>query len=78
MGGAYTYAGDLSGAPDTGAQQVSLRYGYFLSESVELFGQYVSIMNRRYGTYNFGDGLDISTGPGATLTGSGFGLAVAF
>ena len=78
MGGAYTYAGDLSGAPDTGAQQVSLRYGYFLSESVELFAQYVSIMNQRYGTYNFGDGLDISTRPGATLTGSGFGLAFAF
>ncbi len=74
----YTRAGDLAGAPGTGANQLSLRYGHFIGEGAELYAQYTAIRNGPNGTYNFGDILNVSTGAGARLTGFGTGLAYAF
>ncbi len=78
LGAVYTRAGDLSGAVNTGASQYSLRYGYVLSEGAELYGQYTIIRNDANGSYNFGDGLNIVTSPGARLSGLGAGFAYAF
>lgn len=74
----YTHAGDLSGTTGTGASQVSLRYGYALSPGAELYGQYTAIRNGPYGTYNFGDLLNVATAAGARLSGFGVGVAYAF
>jgi predicted porin len=74
----YTRAADLSGAPGTGANQVSLRYGRTLGKGTEAYGQYTAIRNGPFGTYNFGDILNIPTGAGARLTGFGIGMAYAF
>lgn len=78
LGAVYTRAGDLSGTVNTGASQLSLRYGYLLSEGTELYGQYTVIRNRANGSYNFGDGLHVPTATGARLSGLGAGLAYAF
>jgi predicted porin len=78
LGAVYTYAGNLSGTTQTGCNQLSLRYGYFLSEVVELLGQYTIIQNKAKGTYNFGDGLYIATTPGARVSGFGVGVAYTF
>ena len=78
LGAVYTRAGDLSGTADTGANQFSLRYGYALAESTELYAQYTAIRNRINGTYNFGDGLNIATAAGARLSGLGAGMAYGF
>lgn len=78
LGAVYTRAGDLSGTVDTGADQLSLRYGYVFAEGAELYGQYTAIRNRANGTYNFGDGLNIATSPGARISGLGAGVAYAF
>ena len=74
----YTRAGDLSGTANTGANQLSLRYGYVLSDAAELYAQFTVIHNRANGTYNFGDGLNIATVAGARLSGLGVGMAYAF
>ncbi len=76
LGAMYTFAGDLSRTSGTGATQVSSRYGYLLSNSVELYAQYTAILNRSNG--NYGDGLNTSTGPGVMLSGFGTGLAFSF
>ena len=78
LGAVYTHAGNLSGTTQTGCNQLSLRYGYFLSEIVELFSQYTIIQNQANGTYNFGDGLYIATLPGARISGFGAGIAYTF
>lgn len=78
LAGVYTYASDLSGGYGTGARQISSRYGYSLSRSVELYTQYTTILNRPNGTYNYGDGLTTSTRPGSMLSGVGTGLAFSF
>ncbi len=78
LGAVYTRAGDLSGTVNTGASQYSLRYGYVVSEAVELYGQYTVIRNDANGSYNFGDGLNIVTSSGARLSGLGAGFAYAF
>lgn len=78
VGLVYTRAGDLSGAVSTGANQLSLRYGYAFVEGGELYGQYTLIRNRANGTYNFGDGLNIATSPGAKISGLGVGMGYAF
>jgi predicted porin len=78
LGAVYTRAGELSGAVNTGASQYSLRYGYVVSEGAELYGQYTVIRNDGNGSYNFGDGLNIVTSPGATISGLGAGFAYAF
>ncbi|HXU93728.1 MAG TPA: porin [Gallionella sp.] len=78
LGAVYTRAGDLSGTAGTGANQFSLRYGYVLFDGAELYGQYTAIRNRANGTYNFGDGLNIATSSGATISGLGMGVAYAF
>ncbi len=78
LGAVYTRAGDLSGTSNTGASQYSLRYGYVISEGAELYGQYTVIRNDANGSYNFGDGLNIPTAPGARISGLGAGFAYAF
>lgn len=78
LGAVYTRAGDLSGTANTGANQFSLRYGFVLAEGTELYAQYTVIRNRINGTYNFGDGLNITTAAGARLSGLGAGMAYAF
>jgi predicted porin len=78
LGVVYTYAGELSGSTQTGANQLSLRYDYFISEVVQLYGQYTNIQNRANGTYNFGDGLYIATASGARISGFGMGMAYTF
>lgn len=74
----YTHAGDLTRTTGTGANQFSLRYGYALGQGAELYGQYTAIRNGPYGTYNFGDILNVATAAGARLSGFGVGMAYAF
>lgn len=78
LGAVYTRASDLSGTTGTGAGQFSLRYGYVFDEGAELYGQYTAILNKANSTYNFGDGLNIATAPGARVSGLGVGAAYAF
>ncbi len=78
LGAVYTIADDLSGASNTGADQISARYGYFLADAIELYGQCTAIHNGANATYNFGDGLAIATRQGANLSGFGVGLACSF
>ena len=79
VGAVYTQAGDLSGTLDTGAQQISLRYGYYLSSTkqTELYFQYTHLKNDANGSYNFADGLMMSTSAGASLSGIGVGISHA-
>lgn len=78
LGVVYAHAGNLSGTSKIGCDQLSLRYGYFLSKAFELYCQYTHIQNRASGSYNFGDGLYIATDPGARISGIGMGMAYAF
>ncbi len=78
IGAVYTTAGDLTGGANTGASQWSVYYGFFFSDTVELYGQLTTIRNSANAAYNFGDGLNVATSQGANLTGVGVGLACSF
>lgn len=59
-------AQDVSGLPNTGAQQFALGYGYTLSKSTELFGAWARLINDSAATYTpltfLINGLGLPTG----------------
>ncbi len=78
FGATYAIAGDLGGFADTGATQLSLRYGYSFSKRSELYAMYSSLNNKTYGQYNFSAGNVLAGAAGAKLTGLGVGIAHSF
>ncbi len=79
FGLSYTKAGNLGAAVNTGAKQLSLRYGYQFSKRTEAFAMYSALTNDAAGTFNTNAG-NIITGSatGAKLTGFGAGLVHTF
>jgi predicted porin len=83
VGLTYTKAGDLgnntaSTNVDTGATQVSLRYGYMMSKRTEAYGMYTNISNKAKGTYNFSDVAAMSAAAGSSVSGFGVGVRHTF
>ena len=80
IAGFYTRAGDRTGTANSGARQITLRYGYNFSKRTELYGMYTNISNDTNGAYNFiaGDGTSVAGTAGSKLSGIGVGIAHAF
>jgi predicted porin len=74
----YTKAGDQGGVADTGATQISLRYGYMLSKRTELFGMYTDIKNDAAASYNFADVVQPAAATGSGVKGYGVGVRFTF
>lgn len=74
----YTKAGDLSGTTDTGATQVSLRYGYMMSKRTELFAMATHINNKTNASYNFSDVAPLASANGSSVKGYGVGVRHTF
>jgi len=79
IGLSYVKAGNLGAAVNSGAKQLSLRYGYNFSKRTELYGMYSALTNDAAANYNFTGG-NIVTGSvaGAKLSGFGVGLVHTF
>jgi predicted porin len=82
LGIAYAKNGDYNGVSNTGANQLSLRYGYSFTKATELYAAYTSISN---GSATTGYGFNASAptvsptrGVGAKQTGLGLGLIHSF
>ena len=73
----YAVAGATSTA-STGANQVSLRYGYDLSKRTELFAAYTALKNDTAGAYGFSAGTTFGTNAGSSQSAIGTGLIVSF
>lgn len=72
----YAIAGPTSTA-NTGANQVSLRYGYNFSKRTELFAAYTALKNETAGTYGFATGTELGTAAQRTAsTQSAFGTGL--
>lgn len=74
----YTNAGDYGSLADSGATQISLRYGYTFSKRTELYGMYTQINNKAKGTYNFADVTPFPAAAGAKVGGFGVGVRYTF
>lgn len=66
--------GEYNDVANTGAQQLSLRYGYNFSKRSELYAAYTSLSNDSAANYGFYSG----SAPGSKLTGLGFGMIQSF
>lgn len=79
LGLSYVKAGNMAGVANTGAKQLSLRYGYNFSKRTELYGMYTSLTNDTAANYNLSGGTPIAgSQAGAKLTGFGVGLIHTF
>lgn len=79
FGAFYTSAGLLNGVANTGATQVSLRYGYNFSKRTEAYALYTVINNNSAANYGFADVANGYTGTaGSKLSGLGMGLVHTF
>ncbi|MGB7650815.1 MAG: porin [Gallionella sp.] len=82
FGLSYTQAADASvggvTATNTGAKQISLRYGYAMTKRSEVYGMYSQLANKAAGTYNFADVAPLASNAGATLSGFGVGVRHSF
>ncbi|MDH2916437.1 MAG: hypothetical protein PXX77_06100, partial [Gallionella sp.] len=78
FGGAFVKMGDLGSYKDTGATQLSLRYGYNFSKRTEAYVMYSQLTNAKYGHYNFSAGNTITSAAGAKLSGFGAGVSHSF
>ncbi len=83
----YVSAGNLGGVVNTGAKQLSLRYGYTLSKRTEVFGMYSALTNDSGAMYNLSAGNAVTAagaapaalnGVGSKLSGFGAGLVHTF
>ena len=70
----YAKNGNYNGAPNTGAKQFTLRYGYNHSVSTELYAAYTSLHNDTAANYGFYKGSAI----GSKQTGLGLGMIHSF
>lgn len=79
FGAFYTKAGSMSGTTATGANQVSLRYGYNFSKRTEAYALYTAIKNDTNANYGIADVANGYTGvAGSKISGLGFGLVHTF
>jgi predicted porin len=78
FGASYAKMGDLGTYADTGATQISLRYGYNFSKRTEAYAMYSKLTNKKYGQYNFSAGNTIVSSAGASMSGFGVGIAHSF
>lgn len=78
FGGAFVTMGDLGSYKDTGATQLSLRYGFNFSKRTEAYVMYSQLTNAKYGHYNFSAGNAVTSAAGAKLTGFGAGVSHSF
>ncbi len=78
LGASFTKAGDYGTSVDTGATQISLRYGYTMSKRTELYGMYTQISNKAAGKYNFVDVATLPSAAGAKVSGFGLGVRHTF
>ncbi|NOT19882.1 MAG: porin [Sideroxydans sp.] len=78
FGGAFVKMGDLGSYKDTGASQLSLRYGFNFSKRTEAYVMYSQLTNAKYGQYNFSAGNVVTGAAGAKLTGFGAGVSHSF
>jgi predicted porin len=78
VGATFVKAGDLGSFKDTGATQLSLRYGFNFSKRTEAFAMYSAVSNKTYGQYNFSAGNTIASSAGAKLSGFGAGVIHSF
>ena len=82
LGIAYAKDGDYNGVSNTGANQLSLRYGYNFTKATELYAAYTSVSNGN-ATAIYGFNASAATvaptrGVGAKQTGLGLGLIHSF
>jgi predicted porin len=79
VGAFYTKAGLLGGVAATGANQISLRYGYNFSKRTEAYALYTAIKNDTNANYGIADVANGYTGvAGSKISGLGFGLVHTF
>jgi predicted porin len=78
IGLSYAKQGDLGSAKDTGATQLSLRYGFDLSKRTQVFAMYSTLSNKTAGQYALSAGQTIASAAGAKYSGFGAGLQHTF
>ncbi len=78
IGATFTKAGNYGGVADTGATQLSLRYGYMMSKRTEAYAMYTNINNKAAASYNFSDVATIPANVGSKVSGFGAGVRHTF
>jgi predicted porin len=80
FGISYAKQGNLGSATNTGAKQVSLRYGFDFSKRTQLFVMFSQLSNDTAGQYAMSaqSASAIASAPGATYSGIGAGLQHSF
>jgi len=78
LGVSFANQGDLGSAKDTGATQLSLRYGYDFSKRTQAFVMYSALSNKAKGQYALSAGQAIASAAGAKYSGFGAGLQHSF
>lgn len=73
----YAKAGETN-VTATGANQVSLRYGFNLSKRTELFAAYTSLSNDTAGVYGFSGGTNFGLQAGSKQKAVGLGMIHSF
>jgi predicted porin len=74
VGLSYAKNGEFNSVADTGASQISLRYGHSLSKSTQLYAAYSTLSNDPLATY----GSYTNEAAGAKVDGLGVGMILAF
>ncbi|MEO8332520.1 MAG: porin [Gallionella sp.] len=74
LGASFAKNGNYNGVTNTGAKQLSLRYGYNFSKRTELYGAYTSLSNDTGANYGFYTG----SATGSKQTGLGLGMIHSF
>jgi predicted porin len=75
IGAAYVMAGNNNGVANTGANQLSLKYGYAFSKRTEAYALYTQISNKTASTSGFNAAV---VGAGSKDSGFGVGLRHTF
>jgi len=78
FGLSYAKLGNMGSATATGANQVSLRYGYDLSKRTQAFAMYSALSNDANGQYALSAGQGINSLAGAKYSGFGAGVQHSF
>lgn len=78
FGISYAKQGNLGSAANSGAKQVSLRYGFDFSKRTQGFVMFSKLSNDTAGQYNLSAGQTIASAAGASFTGFGAGLQHSF
>lgn len=78
FGLSYVKLGNMGSVATSGANQVSVRYGYDLSKRTQAFAMYSALSNDTNAQYNLSAGQSISSTAGAKFSGFGAGLQHSF